>query len=195
MDDVIKKHVFILKQAISKCHDFLLFVQMMRHLHCCTWLCTLERELTSVVCDSYRAFQEERQPWVVIDCNAIPSEEVLVKEDTTIIEPVVETTDAGEGSVTSESEDIKTPLIISAPQDHQIPISEASTKPESETTATEEPEIIKEVTKPSEVSEKIEEPATSSDGEGNVEPGVEKGEEKGEELALTGHQREEHPTA
>lgn len=27
------------------------------------------------------AFQEERQPWVVIDCNALPAEEVPVKED------------------------------------------------------------------------------------------------------------------
>jgi len=135
---------------------------------------------------------------VVIDCNAIPADEVLVKEDTTIIEETVHETEAdalqGGSSVTSalpESEK-KTPL-ISLPQDHHIPISEASTKSESETEVPVEPskdtDIIKEVTEPA----LSEEPATSSDGKGKVEPA--ESEEKVEELALAGHRREEHPTA
>ena len=134
---------------------------------------------------------------MVIDCNAIPAEE---KKDTTIIEPVVETvheaeTDAHEGSALPENEN-KTPL-ISLPQSHHIPISEAPSKSDSEMEvpvgSSEETKIIKEVTAPSEASEKIEEPATSSEDEGKVEPT--EGEEKGEESTLTGHQRGEHPAA
>lgn len=146
------------------------------------------------------AFQEERQPWVVIDCNAIPADEVLVKEDRTIIEePVHEAETVQEGSsVTSalpESEN-ETPL-ISLSQDHHIPISEASTESESETVvpveSSEETGVIKEVTEPSEVSE---EPVTNSDGKGKVEPaeGEGKGEKKVEELAHSGFQRGERPT-
>jgi len=150
------------------------------------------------------AFQEERQPWVVIDCNAIPADEIPVKEDTTIVEePVHEAETVQEdSSVTSalpESEN-NTPR-ISLPQDHHIPISEASTKSESEAAVavetSEETGVIKEVTEPSEVSE---EPVTSSDGKGQVEPaeveekGEGKSEEKVEELAHSEPQRGEHPT-
>ncbi|XP_024368657.1 protein OS-9 homolog isoform X1 [Physcomitrium patens] len=157
------------------------------------------------------AFQEERQPWVVIDCNAIPSEEVLAKEGTTSAEPPMETvnqveTDAHRGSVAPalpESTDAS-PL-TSLPEDvipsSQFKKSEAETEVmEVPTESSEETKVAEEVAKPSDVNRKADKPAASSDGENEEQKlaaltkGEGNGEENAEELALPGHLRE-HPMA
>lgn len=105
--------------------------------------------------------------------------------------------EAHEGSMTPAlSENVNETPFLSLPQDDPGPLSHAFTESEGETKVAEVPaksseeiEIQKGVTNPSEVTQKDEEPAALAEGEG-------KGEEEGEEkLALPGHQREDHPTA
>ncbi|KAG0614315.1 hypothetical protein M758_6G167400 [Ceratodon purpureus] len=130
------------------------------------------------------AFQEERQPWVVIDCNAIPSDEVVVKEDTA--SGHLAETEAHEGSVTPAlPENVNGAPLLSLPQDDAIPLSHASTGLETETEgpvkSLEEVRIHEEVTNPSQVTQKTEEIAALAEGEVKGEKeGEAQGEKEGE---------------
>jgi hypothetical protein len=64
----LSKLAFCFEEAQSPKHDTFYFVHVLikKPNHFC-----------------YRAFQEERQPWVVIDCNAIPTDVVAVVGEAT----------------------------------------------------------------------------------------------------------------
>ena len=126
---------------------------------------------------------------MVIDCNAVPADEVLMKEDT-VLGHQAETEAHAASVAPALTENVNEALLLSLPEDDPIPLSHASTDCGGETEGVEAPvKSLEEIEADSEATDEVIVEATF---EAPIEATA---EVTAEELAFPGHQRKEHPTA
>ncbi|XP_024385684.1 protein OS-9 homolog [Physcomitrium patens] len=162
---------------------------------------------TPMLC-KHPTFQEERQPWVVIDCNAVPSEMLPMKEGTASEQHPEEATNQAETDTRSKSvisalpENTNEIPLLNLPHKDAILLSRTSTNIEGGTKVkvrkkSTEFKASEEVPTPSNKNQETDEPVADSDDKETVEEQATptRGEEKTEEQVFPRQEREEKPTS